>query len=188
MSLNARPSSCFAESFRCSSACAFSTVYRDIKAKKDEEFQQQDLARQRNTVTLLRVELDDNLKVANELRKNTIVFLRGFQTLSQVVRTPGIELLTAMFPAENIDLKIPDSQAAALAHKVFDDLERSQLRKNDLEMKKFTAAARAITTSIDLQMSTIQKLAAELRATGGFDMLTATLRHPDAQKLFQMKG
>jgi len=37
-------------------------------------------------------------------------------------------------------------------------------------------------------MSTIQKLAADLRATGGFDMLTATLRHPDAQKLFQMKG
>jgi len=34
-------------------------------------------------------------------------------------------------------------------------------------------------------MSTIQKLAAELRATGGFDMPTATLRHPDAQKLFQ---
>ena len=37
-------------------------------------------------------------------------------------------------------------------------------------------------------MSTIQKLAADLRATGSFDTLTATLRHPDAQKLFQMKG
>jgi len=33
-------------------------------------------------------------------------------------------------------------------------------------------------------MSAIQKLATELRATGGFDMLSATLRHPDAQKLF----
>lgn len=37
-------------------------------------------------------------------------------------------------------------------------------------------------------MSSIQKLAAELRATGSFEMLSATLRHPDAQKLFQMKG
>jgi 2-methylisocitrate lyase-like PEP mutase family enzyme len=34
-------------------------------------------------------------------------------------------------------------------------------------------------------MSNIQKIAAELRATGGFEMLTATFRHPDAQKLFQ---
>ena len=37
-------------------------------------------------------------------------------------------------------------------------------------------------------MSAIQKLAAELRATGGFELLTATLRHPDAQKLFPKKG
>jgi 2-methylisocitrate lyase-like PEP mutase family enzyme len=37
-------------------------------------------------------------------------------------------------------------------------------------------------------MSTIQKLAAELRASGSFDMLTTSLRHPDAQKLFQLKG
>jgi 2-methylisocitrate lyase-like PEP mutase family enzyme len=36
-------------------------------------------------------------------------------------------------------------------------------------------------------MSTIQKLATELHATGCFDMLTAALSHPDAQKLFQTK-
>ena len=37
-------------------------------------------------------------------------------------------------------------------------------------------------------MSAIQKLAAELRTTGGFEMLASTLRHPDAQKLFSTKG
>ncbi len=37
-------------------------------------------------------------------------------------------------------------------------------------------------------MSSIQKLATELRATGGFEMLATTFRHPDAQKLFQLKG
>jgi 2-methylisocitrate lyase-like PEP mutase family enzyme len=36
-------------------------------------------------------------------------------------------------------------------------------------------------------ISAIQKLATELRATSGFDMLATTLRHPDAQKLFQLK-
>ncbi len=34
-------------------------------------------------------------------------------------------------------------------------------------------------------MSTVQKLANDLRATGSFDALTATFRHADAQKLFQ---
>ncbi len=37
-------------------------------------------------------------------------------------------------------------------------------------------------------MSCIQKLAAELRGSGSFDSLTAPLRHPDAQKLFQIEG
>jgi 2-methylisocitrate lyase-like PEP mutase family enzyme len=37
-------------------------------------------------------------------------------------------------------------------------------------------------------MSCIQNLAAELRKTGGFEMLATSLRHPDAQKLFQQIG
>lgn len=37
-------------------------------------------------------------------------------------------------------------------------------------------------------MSTIQKLATELRATGKFEMLSAGIRHPDAQRLFSTKG
>jgi 2-methylisocitrate lyase-like PEP mutase family enzyme len=37
-------------------------------------------------------------------------------------------------------------------------------------------------------MSAIQNLAAELRATGGFETLTAAITHPEAQKLFPMKG
>lgn len=37
-------------------------------------------------------------------------------------------------------------------------------------------------------MTSIDKLAKELRASGNFDMLAASLRHPDAQKLFDLKG
>jgi hypothetical protein len=37
-------------------------------------------------------------------------------------------------------------------------------------------------------MSCILALASELRTTGGFEMLSTTLRHPDAQKLFHTKG
>jgi hypothetical protein len=133
-------------------------IDRDIKAAHEKEQQDQELAMQRNTVALLKVELQGNLALADELRKNTIVFLNGFKSTSQVVRTPGIKLLVALFPAENIDLKLPDNEAARLSNKVFDGLEQSQLHKDQLELQKFTAAANAISTSIDLQMSTIQKL------------------------------
>ncbi|TAN16216.1 MAG: isocitrate lyase/phosphoenolpyruvate mutase family protein [Rhizobiaceae bacterium] len=37
-------------------------------------------------------------------------------------------------------------------------------------------------------MAAVQKLAAELRASGSFDGLSVPLRHPDAQKLFHPKG
>jgi 2-methylisocitrate lyase-like PEP mutase family enzyme len=36
-------------------------------------------------------------------------------------------------------------------------------------------------------MSTVQRLATDLRTTGSFDGLTSVLRHPDAQKLFSEK-
>ncbi|MGH9760420.1 MAG: isocitrate lyase/phosphoenolpyruvate mutase family protein, partial [Blastocatellia bacterium] len=36
-------------------------------------------------------------------------------------------------------------------------------------------------------MSAIQKFATELRTTGGFEILSTSLRHPDAQKLFHVK-
>ena len=94
------------------------------------------MARQRNTIALLKVELQGNLALADELRKNTIVFLNGFKSISQVVRTPGIKLLLALFPPENIDLKVPDSEAAGLSDKVFDGLEQSQLYKDQLELQK----------------------------------------------------
>lgn len=131
---------------------------RDLKAKQDKEQQEQDLARQRNTVALLKTELQGNLRLADELRKNTIVFLSGFKSISEVMRTPGIKLLAAMFPPDNIDLKVSDREVSGLADRVFDDLEKSQLYRDPLELQKFTAAANAVTTSIGLQLSTIEKL------------------------------
>ena len=50
-----------------------------------------------------------------------------------------------------------------------------------LGVARITIASAATLVTI----SNIHKLAAELRATGGFEMLTTTFRHPEAQKLFQ---
>jgi 2-methylisocitrate lyase-like PEP mutase family enzyme len=51
-----------------------------------------------------------------------------------------------------------------------------------LGVARITIASAATLVTI----SNIQKLAAELRATGGFEMLATTFRHPEAQKLFQL--
>jgi hypothetical protein len=131
---------------------------RELREKQDKALQEQDIARQRNTIALLRVELQNNLRLANELWKNTIVFLTGFQAISQVIRTPGIQLLTVLFPSENVDLKLTDAAAAGLADEAYDNLEQSQIYKNELELRKFTAAANVIVTSIDVQMFTLEKL------------------------------
>jgi len=50
-----------------------------------------------------------------------------------------------------------------------------------LGVARITIASAATLVTI----SKIQKLAAELRTTGGFEVLTTTFRHPEAQKLFQ---
>jgi len=57
---------------------------------------------------------------------------------------------------------------------------------NAVEFERMGVARITIASAPALAtMSAIQELATKLRATGGFEMLTATLRHPDAQKLFQ---
>jgi hypothetical protein len=40
---------------------------RELREKQDKALQEQDIARQRNTIALLRVELQNNLRLANEL-------------------------------------------------------------------------------------------------------------------------
>ena len=51
-----------------------------------------------------------------------------------------------------------------------------------LGVARITIASAATLVTI----SNIQSFAAEARATGGFEMLATTFRHPEAQKLFQL--
>jgi hypothetical protein len=119
---------------------------------------QRDIAEQRAQISRLDVELNRNLGVADQLRKNTIVMLGELNTLSMVVRTPGIQILTILFPAKNLDLKIPDSQTTGLADDAMDQLGASGLLSNQLERQKVTAAANAIAQTIQVTRSTVQSL------------------------------
>ncbi len=133
-------------------------IERELREQEKLKKAETERKNQENVVHLLQGELNSNLQVANELRKNTITLLGEFQTLSSVVRTPGIKLLAAMFPSENLNLSYSDTKASSLADSAYDQIESSQLYKDDLEKQKLTAAAQRVAATIDATMSTVQSL------------------------------
>ena len=125
---------------------------------QEELARQRDLAEQQAQISRLSVELNRNLGVADQLRKNTIVMITEFKTLTEVVREPGIEILTILFPAKNLDLAIPDSKTTTFADDAMDQLRDSGLLANQLEMQKITAAAHLIFETIQATRSTVKSL------------------------------
>jgi len=119
---------------------------------------EKDLREQRQAVARLQTELDGNLAVAEQLRRNTMVFLKNFNTLTAITRTPGIKLLDVMFPKENLDLKTSDAGASGLADGAMDQIRDSGLLSDQLEREKFTAAAQAVSRTIEATLSTAQSL------------------------------
>lgn len=130
-------------------------LQESLRQKQEKELREQQV----KMVGLLDGELTSNLRIAGELQKNTATLLNEFNALSSVLRTPGIKLLAVMFPEENIDPKFSDSAATSLADKAFKTIVETSLYKDDLEKQKLTAAARAITATIDATDSTVRSLA-----------------------------
>ena len=140
----------------------------ETKRKHDADFadrtnqellaQQRDVEEQKAQVGRLDVELNQNLAVADQLRKNTIVMLGELKTLSQVVRTPGIKILPILFPARNLDLIIPDAQTTNIPDDAMDQLGASGLLSDQLELQKVTAAANAIAQTIQATYATVRSL------------------------------
>jgi hypothetical protein len=114
---------------------------------------------QANAVRLLDQELTGNLKVIGELKKNTETIVNATSTVSKVLRTPGIKLLAAMFPSENLDPKADVPASADMAFNALKAASEAGLIDQELELKKFSAAAAAITGTIQRTRSTIQSLA-----------------------------
>jgi len=128
------------------------------RQKQEAVAAQRDVLEQKAQVDRLDVELNHNLAVADQLRKNTTVMVGEFQTLSRIVRTPGIKILPILFPEKNIDLTIPDDQSINNADQAMAVLGASGLLNDQLEMQKVTAVAGAISQTIQVTLSTVQSL------------------------------
>lgn len=133
-------------------------IDRDLQERLRRQQESELREQQEKLVELLDGELTSNLRIAGELQKNSATLLNEFNALSTVLRTPGIKLLFVMFPKENLDPKYSDASATSLADQAFKAIVDASLHKDDLEKQKLTAAARAITATIDATSSTVNSL------------------------------
>jgi hypothetical protein len=121
--------------------------------KRDDEIRLE----HENTVRLLKSELSGNVKVVNELRKNTETILTLFTQTASVLRQPGIEILRVLFPRENL-AATPATSPNELSQAAFGGLIERGLTTNALEQQKFSTAATLIAGTVDRTLPTIQSL------------------------------
>jgi hypothetical protein len=115
-------------------------------------------AEQERAVLLLHQELAGNLAVVVELQKNIATIRGATDALGEVLRHPGIPVMSAMFPAENIDVKSSVPVALDYSRKLLADLRSSGLTENELELNKFNMAADAIVGTIGRTKGAISSL------------------------------
>ena len=123
------------------------------RSKLEAEKRQEQIS----TVRLLRQELNSNQRSVNEMRKNAVTGLETMQTVATVLRNPGIKILPILFPQDNLNPKF--KATPGLAAGAMDKLAESGLNKDDLEVRKFTAAGRLIASTVDKTIGTVESLA-----------------------------
>lgn len=111
------------------------------------KYQELSKAEQKNLVSLLVNELDNNIQVISELKKNTETFLSEQIEISKALRTEGIKILPVMFPQVNLNLD-SNVNSNTLAQEAFLKLIEKKLPENKLEMQKLDAFAKALTKTL----------------------------------------
>lgn len=111
------------------------------------KFKEISKAEQEKLVVLLQNELDNNIQVISELKKNTESYLNQQIEISKSLRTEGIRILPLMFPQVNLDLD-SNINTNSLAQQAFVDIVNNKLPQNKLEMQKLDAFAKALTKTL----------------------------------------
>jgi len=129
-------------------ALGFGLKYRELSKSEQD-----------HVLTMLSQESAANTKTLGELAKNTETMLRLTATLATTLRHPGIPLLAALFPAQNIQPLASTPPPQQMAGNVFAALERSHLHEDRGELARFSAAGRLVHGTIDRTLSTVDSLA-----------------------------
>ncbi len=102
---------------------------------------------QKNMVSLLITELDSNIRVISELKKNTESFLSQQIDLSKAIRTTGIVILPVMFPKVNLELD-SNINTSTLAQGAFSELVKKRLANDQVAVKKLGEFSKALTKTL----------------------------------------
>jgi hypothetical protein len=129
-------------------ALGFGLKYRELSERE-----------QKAAVGLLNKELVGDIEVAGELERNTATILNAAGTVSTVLRHPGISLLPALFPAENVDADARLPASLDLARQRLDQAAANGLLDSPDELAKFRQAGIAVSGTIDRTLATIESLA-----------------------------
>jgi len=117
---------------------------------------------QKNIVGMLSKELDGNISVIGELKRNTETFLNQQIMLSQLLRTKGIKILPVMFPQENLNLD-KSVNTNDLARQAFLNLIRTGLATNRTEGQKLDEFSKALLKTINSVKNTNESLRDSIR-------------------------
>ncbi len=114
---------------------------------------------QKNIISQLFVELNSNLKTANELKLNTETILSSLNLISsnQILRNPKIQILPLFFPAANLD-NIHNLSVTDLVEKGIIKYQSLGLDTNQIEKQKFSAVGKIIALTIDKTFPTLTSL------------------------------
>jgi hypothetical protein len=121
------------------------------------KYKEMSKAEQKNLVSLLVTELDGNIQIISELKKNTESFLSQQIELSKAIRTDGIKILPVMFPEANLNLD-SNVNTNELAQQAFLELIDKKLAENKTEITKLEQFAKALTKTIRTVKSTNESL------------------------------
>jgi hypothetical protein len=106
-------------------------------------------AEQARAVDLIRQELVGNLAVVGELQQNIATIEGVTDALSEVLRHPGIPIMSGIFPADNLDPKKHTPPSLDYSRALLQQLKASGLLENEVERAKFNQAAQAVSGTIE---------------------------------------
>lgn len=112
---------------------------------------------QESAINLLHSELEHNVYIASELKKNTETLANAVNIVSTILRKQDFKINSGLFPKSNIDPEI--EQDPDLYNKRIKWLDDSGLLQDEKAIRRFREQNAAIVRTIDKTITTIRGLA-----------------------------
>jgi hypothetical protein len=101
------------------------------------------------TFAEIEVELEANARTMQAMADNSVTLAQSVLAVSEALRTPGIEIIAGLFPAENLDTDADPARLVNLYNERMDWLATSGLLEDPLQVNRATEACAAIGRTVE---------------------------------------